>query len=50
MMSGSTSAQDLLKELRKALESDEYVKALEAHLDEAETKAIRLLAPEEAEH
>ena len=29
--------------------SDEYVESLETHLAEAETKAIRLLAPEEAD-
>jgi hypothetical protein len=38
-------AQDLIKSLRNALVKDEYVEGLEARLDEAETKAIRLLAP-----
>jgi hypothetical protein len=38
-------AQTRLNTLRKALASDEYVENLESHLDEAETSAIRLLAP-----
>jgi hypothetical protein len=38
-------ARDLLQTLRKALEADEYVEALEPDLEEAETTAIRLLAP-----
>jgi hypothetical protein len=37
-------AQDLLASLRAALQSDEYVEALESHLDADQTKAIRLLA------
>ena len=37
--------QALINALRKALASDEYVENLEPYLDEAETKAIRLLAP-----
>ena len=38
-------AGDLLQGLRKAVEADEYVEALEPHLEAAETAAIRLLAP-----
>jgi hypothetical protein len=38
-------AHALINTLRKALVSDEYVENLESHLDEAETRAIRLLAP-----
>jgi hypothetical protein len=38
-------AQGLIKALKEALVSDEYVTDLEHHLDAAETKAIRLLAP-----
>jgi hypothetical protein len=38
-------AQALINTVRKALASDEYVENLESHLDEAETSAIRLLAP-----
>jgi hypothetical protein len=38
-------AQDLRQTLRRAIEADEYVEALEPHLVAAEAKAIRLLAP-----
>ena len=37
--------QGLLDGLRKSLMADEYVTALESRLDEAQTKAIRLLSP-----
>ena len=38
-------AQELMDGLRKSLMADEYVTALESRLDEAQTKAIRLLSP-----
>ena len=41
----SDQATGLRKGLREVLESDEYVEALAPHLEQAEVKAIRLLAP-----